>query len=258
MSKYVAPKGRAAQDAQVAKQAKEQVAYSAAQRAKANTPAAKAKNITIAKREEAKAAQSNHTALASRRPKASAPKELEKGSGALVGVAKGAMDGQPHTKRAVEEARVRMNGETREAETKLVIAKLEAEAKTAPKFVSGVEFPSAKAAAARRATVIQSLQHTGKQPKPDTSGAPKPAKAKKTATPKAPAADAAKKIVLVAKANPYREGTKAYATFELFKTAKTVGEARAKAEAAGGSGAAGKYDIGYLRYASRDGHIKLV
>ena len=58
------------------------------------------------------------------------------------------------------------------------------------------------------------------------------------------------KIKVVAKENPYREGTKAHATFALFGKVDTVGEARKKADSA-------KHDLGYLRYSSRDGHIKL-
>lgn len=63
-------------------------------------------------------------------------------------------------------------------------------------------------------------------------------------------------IVIVSKWNPYRAGTKAYDTFELFKRTLSVSAARAEAAAAGGNGKNGKYDIGYLRYASRDGYIK--
>lgn len=51
------------------------------------------------------------------------------------------------------------------------------------------------------------------------------------------------------KANPYREGTKAHATFELIKTSKTVADVRTAATDA--------HDFGYVRYASRDGHITL-
>ena len=51
------------------------------------------------------------------------------------------------------------------------------------------------------------------------------------------------------KANPYREGSKAHATFELFKQHKTVGDVRAAATDA--------HDLGYINYASRDGHISL-
>lgn len=50
-------------------------------------------------------------------------------------------------------------------------------------------------------------------------------------------------------ANPYRPGTKAHASFELFRTSKTVAATRAAATK--------DHDINYLRYASRDGHIKL-
>jgi len=53
------------------------------------------------------------------------------------------------------------------------------------------------------------------------------------------------------KANPYREGTKAHATFELFKAnhGKTIGAIKEQAT--------DDHDLGYLRYADRDGHIKI-
>lgn len=53
------------------------------------------------------------------------------------------------------------------------------------------------------------------------------------------------------KANPYREGTKAYATFELFKAnhGNTIGAIKEQAT--------DDHDLGYLRYADRDGHIKV-
>jgi hypothetical protein len=56
-------------------------------------------------------------------------------------------------------------------------------------------------------------------------------------------------IKIVSATNPYREGTKAFATFELFKKSKTVADVKAKAT--------DKHDVGYLRYSSRDGYIKL-
>lgn len=61
----------------------------------------------------------------------------------------------------------------------------------------------------------------------------------------------AQKIKVLAKANPYREGTKAANTFDLFKeyNGKTVGDVRAAAT--------DDHDLGYLRYASRDEHIAL-
>jgi hypothetical protein len=58
-------------------------------------------------------------------------------------------------------------------------------------------------------------------------------------------------ITVVAKENPYREGTKAYATFTLFAKAKNV-EAFKKVAAD-----KTKYEAGYLNYASRDGYIKV-
>lgn len=59
------------------------------------------------------------------------------------------------------------------------------------------------------------------------------------------------KIKVLAKENPYREGTKAAATFDLFKahSGKTVGDVRAAATE--------DHDLGYLRYSARDGHISV-
>lgn len=64
------------------------------------------------------------------------------------------------------------------------------------------------------------------------------------------APDTRKLKVLTEKgANPYRDGTKAAATFELFKKAKTVQDVK--------DAATDDHDLGYIRYASRDGHISL-
>jgi hypothetical protein len=78
--------------------------------------------------------------------------------------------------------------------------------------------------------------------------------AKKARAKVAPKFDSSMALVIVASANPYRKGTKAHATFAMFTKAGTVAKAQALAKKAG-RGAAGKYDIGYLKYASRDGHI---
>lgn len=105
-------------------------------------------------------------------------------------------------------------------------------------------------------------------PAPKAEKAPKAAKAdkatpaKKAGNPEAlakarEAADGkraienAKKLTIATekKANPYREGTKAYATFELMKQHKTVGDFRAACT--------DDHDAGYLRYAARDGHITI-
>lgn len=51
------------------------------------------------------------------------------------------------------------------------------------------------------------------------------------------------------KGNPYRDGTKAHATFEHMKTCKTVQDFK--------DGLTSDHDGGYLRYASRDGYITL-
>lgn len=58
-----------------------------------------------------------------------------------------------------------------------------------------------------------------------------------------------KKIKVLKKENPYRDGTKAHATFELFRGKATVADVKAAAT--------DDHDLGYLRYASRDGHISL-
>jgi hypothetical protein len=94
---------------------------------------------------------------------------------------------------------------------------------------------------------------------------PPAAAAKKTATTKPAAKKVAKAdgagrthftdeqvITVVAKENPYNEGSKAAATFALFAKAKTVGKFKELAAAD-----KAKYEAGYLRYASRDGHIKV-
>jgi len=58
------------------------------------------------------------------------------------------------------------------------------------------------------------------------------------------------KIKLVAKENPYRAETKAFDTFALIAKAGTVEKTRELA-----AKAPDKYDLGYLRYAARDGFI---
>lgn len=57
-------------------------------------------------------------------------------------------------------------------------------------------------------------------------------------------------IVCLRMSNPYRRGTKAYATYELFRRSPTVGAARKEAALTPDA-----FDLGYLRYASRDGYI---
>jgi hypothetical protein len=59
-------------------------------------------------------------------------------------------------------------------------------------------------------------------------------------------------ITVVAKENPYKVGSKAAATFELFAKAKTTSKFLELAAAD-----KSKYEVGYLRYSSRDGYIKL-
>lgn len=60
------------------------------------------------------------------------------------------------------------------------------------------------------------------------------------------------KITVVAKANPYKAGTKAAATFDLFVKAGTVGGFKALV-----AKAPSNYDGSYIRYSSRDGYIKI-
>lgn len=70
-------------------------------------PLTKAQRAARAKAEQA-VALANHNAIAAKAAKTPVqPKVLKVGSGAAIGVATGAMDGQPHTKRAVQEARAR-------------------------------------------------------------------------------------------------------------------------------------------------------
>jgi hypothetical protein len=59
-------------------------------------------------------------------------------------------------------------------------------------------------------------------------------------------------ITVVSKENPYKPGSKAAATFELFRKAKTTSKFLELAAAD-----KSKYEVGYLRYSSRDGYIKL-
>lgn len=52
--------------------------------------------------------------------------------------------------------------------------------------------------------------------------------------------------------SPYKYGTKAWATFQLFRESKTVRDFRMKV-----AENPDRYDAGYLRYSSRDGYIKI-
>lgn len=79
--------------------------------------------------------------------------------------------------------------------------------------------------------------------------AAKTPKAKKTGGTRSKLADETK-IKVVAKENPYRAGTKAHATFNLFEKCDTVADFRKKVDPE-------KHDGGYIKYASRDGYIKL-
>lgn len=62
----------------------------------------------------------------------------------------------------------------------------------------------------------------------------------------------AQRIICNRAHNPYRPFTKAYATYTLFQRSSTVGAARAEAALTPDA-----FDLGYLRYASRDGYITL-
>lgn len=108
-------------------------------------------------------------------------------------------------------------------------------AKAAPKAAPAAKEPAVKEPAAKKA-LPPALQ--------------KAADAKKAAG----AANDGKKLMVTTdkKANPYRDGTKAHATFEHFKVfhGKTVGEMKAASDG-------DAHDLGYLRYAARDGHIKV-
>lgn len=80
------------------------------------TPAEKHARQAATLAAETMAARANAAAIANHK-QSTAPKPAAKktGSGALVGVADGAMDGQPHTKLAVEQARKRLLEEARAA-----------------------------------------------------------------------------------------------------------------------------------------------
>lgn len=65
-------------------------------------------------------------------------------------------------------------------------------------------------------------------------------------------ADADKKIVILTKDNPYREGTVAHSTYELARKSKTVGDFRIAVAA----DASGKYRGTALPWAVKQGHIK--
>lgn len=223
---------------------------------------------------EAQAAKSNAAKLAARPKVQPQPKALKTGSGALVGVADGAMDNAPHTKRAVQQKR----------------AELMAQAKGGqPGEVLGITFKGpvwAKPAdhkAAKRVKALYGETECYADPECVTDGhafanktrmadfklakqAAKQVRPAQKAEPRAPsqrktgqgsgggkAADTAKITVAAEYAKgptPYKAGTKAEATFLLFRKAKTVAEFRALVAANPSS-----YDAGYLRYSSRDGFI---
>lgn len=95
-------------------------------------PSKLAKNAEATRTAEAAARAANAVKLANVVRKQAPVKELEKGSGALVGVAAGATDHQPHTKRAVEQARAKARGVTAPVTAKAAPVKVKAPVK-APK-----------------------------------------------------------------------------------------------------------------------------
>jgi hypothetical protein len=193
-----------------------------------NTNANRAKNITVSKRAEAKAANANATKLQTLKVNAKKPepKVLQKGSGALIGVAKGAMDGQPHTKLAVEQAREREQAAKR-GEVDAVLAKLAAEEKATPKKVSGTEFPTVKAAAARRAQVRASLEFAAKQPVKASTGEPKAKATKKAAAPKTPRVTANRAYAKGATKNEAKPGTWRHHMLTMIQAHKSTDDAKA-------------------------------
>lgn len=115
-------------------------------------------------KEEADAKQENDRVLATVTKKAKAKPELKIGSGAAVGVAQGAMDGQPHTKRAVEEARKKYAAlnPTRAADAKLIAAQPVKVKETKVKAPRPKAEPKPKAAPAVRSYSKGPTDYTGK------------------------------------------------------------------------------------------------
>jgi hypothetical protein len=234
---------------------KKQVANAKADNAK-HAPAAKA---TVAAIAAAKAAKTDDTKPRVINGKAVAHK-------VPTAPAHGATEKAPHTRRAIEQNRQATTPRAMTKEERADMANPGDDKLKATLNGKTIYVPARNAAWITPAgvytggatkQVAKVMQGVGKPAsKPDPTPPKKTASPAKTAAPKAPAKD--QKIVINAKTNPYRPTTKAYVTFEMFKTAKTVVNARAMADQAGGSGTNGKYDIGYLRYASRDGHISLV
>lgn len=200
---------------------------------KANRVQVKANAAKFAAEEKA-ARASNDAKLAAAPKRAPEPKVLAKGSGALVGVAQGAMDGQPHTKLAVAEARKRMAAEAR-GETDAVLAKLAKEEAATPLKVMGTEFASLKAAKAKRASVRASLEFAAKQPRPDPTApkAAKPAKpAKAKPAPKA-AADRAYTVPKTATAVDAKPGSWRLHMLTMIVSHKSTAAAKAAHVASG-------------------------
>lgn len=115
------------------------------------------------------------------------------------------------------------------------------------------EAPAAKAKAKAKAGAAKAVGKSAaanKKPAP----APAPTVKRKSAAPAnggRNVIDSKLKIKILHKGNPYREGTKAAATFDLMTECKTVGEFRENVDL-------DEHDPGYLRYASRDGYVTFV
>lgn len=185
-----APRTAADQDAQTQKQAAAQIAFN------------KAKRET----EEATAKASNARTLASNKAKVKpAPaKPLQVGSGAAVGVAKGAMDGQPHTQQAVREARAALTKAAQQAVVKGLAQTVDIAGNKLTKVnpalvVNGVQYPNAaRAADARKAA--EDVAAGKRQP-----AAPKAAKPK--AEPRGPRSTASQTYKPGPKVDESRPGT---------------------------------------------------
>lgn len=156
-----------------------------AQRAKAKDVAKKlAATANATAVAEAQAKASNAAKLATAVRKQAAAPTLAKGSGALIGVAQGALDGQPHTRQAVKEARAKAQAALTQGgmvRAKDIAGNTVTVASTDPCLVHGVLYPNkSRANDARRAYTAQELADA----KAAASG--KPAPSKQAKAPRAP------------------------------------------------------------------------
>jgi len=215
------------------------------------TSAQKQALLAANKAKRAEAAAKTTATLAKQKAAAKpAPQVLKVGSGAAIGVATGAMDGQPHTKQAVKEAREREANEAKR--DGLVLAKNIAGHPVYVKpdsklLVAGVLYQNATRASEAR----MQMAEAAKTPKTVPAKAAKPAASKAAPKPKAPAAADARKITVLVKPCPYKAGTKAAAIYALFAKCKTMADLKAKlAENPAAYG-----DIGYVKHAVAKGYI---